>query len=332
MEVQFAWELSWSDDRHERHVHLAHKIKIAESHGLLDRDLQKRLKEIEGVDYAFDQGDYAIQLTFGKLYDPESKKEKVIEAIREWIQSRHHRGREKVVMVEVSTKGEEMQTTKHYDKVKQFMQNGGQETPDCVTIPDEKTRILRARLMLEEVLETIQDGLGLDVVVMGMDPDKVREEYGSFTLPHGIIQKGELIFRPARPVNLVEVADGCADTKVVTTGTLIAFGIPDDELQDIVDDSNLAKGNVKDEHGKIQKPPGWQPPDVKGFLERISPEAVGVIKPEDTIQIDDPKDDPIVKSVMAIKAEQRPDNFEQLSPEEQWEIDKGLGILDWDGK
>jgi hypothetical protein len=34
----------------------------------------------------------------------------------------------------------------------------------------------------------------------------------------------------------------------------------------------------------------------------------------------------------AIKALDRPENYAQLSPEEQWEIDKRLGILDWDGK
>lgn len=29
---------------------------------------------------------------------------------------------------------------------------------------------------------------------------------------------------------------------------------------------------------------------------------------------------------------QRPSNYFHLSPEEQWEIDKSLGILDWEGK
>lgn len=33
-----------------------------------------------------------------------------------------------------------------------------------------------------------------------------------------------------------------------------------------------------------------------------------------------------------IRANQRPENFNSLSPAEQWEIDKRLGILDWDGK
>jgi hypothetical protein len=34
----------------------------------------------------------------------------------------------------------------------------------------------------------------------------------------------------------------------------------------------------------------------------------------------------------AQKAKQRPANFNSLSPREQWEIDKRLGILDWDGR
>lgn len=31
------------------------------------------------------------------------------------------------------------------------------------------------------------------------------------------------------------------------------------------------------------------------------------------------------------QAAKRPANFNTLSPEEQWQIDKELGILDWDG-
>jgi len=32
------------------------------------------------------------------------------------------------------------------------------------------------------------------------------------------------------------------------------------------------------------------------------------------------------------QAQKRPPNYEKLSPQEQWAIDKELGILDWDGK
>lgn len=35
---------------------------------------------------------------------------------------------------------------------------------------------------------------------------------------------------------------------------------------------------------------------------------------------------------MASAAQRRPANYNQLSGEQQWEIDKSLGILDWDGR
>lgn len=38
------------------------------------------------------------------------------------------------------------------------------------------------------------------------------------------------------------------------------------------------------------------------------------------------------KGTMAERAKQRPANHEEMSPQEQWETDKELGILDWDGK
>jgi hypothetical protein len=37
------------------------------------------------------------------------------------------------------------------------------------------------------------------------------------------------------------------------------------------------------------------------------------------------------ESPMRERAKMRPQNFEQLSGQEQWDIDKSLGILDWDG-
>ena len=35
--------------------------------------------------------------------------------------------------------------------------------------------------------------------------------------------------------------------------------------------------------------------------------------------------------LMASRARQRPADFEQLSAEDRWKVDKKLGILDWDG-
>ena len=56
--------------------------------------------------------------------------------------------------------------TAHYNRIKAFMQKVGQETPEIATIPDEKTRILRAKLILEEALETVE-ALGVKVEIGG---------------------------------------------------------------------------------------------------------------------------------------------------------------------
>jgi predicted HAD superfamily Cof-like phosphohydrolase len=75
--------------------------------------------------------------------------------------------------------------------------------------------------------------------------------------------------RGREPGDLVEIADAVIDTEVVCAGTLLAAGIMDQPLIDAVCDANDAKvGGGKDEHGKFQKPPGWQPPDIYGELRR----------------------------------------------------------------
>lgn len=144
------------------------------------------------------------------------------------------------------------------------MNKAGQEVPSIPTIPNEETRILRAKLILEECLETIY--------AMGIDIFPNYENYqNQDPLPINI---EDIDFKTSDryDVNIVEVADGCADIKVVTTGTLAAFGIhADDELQDMIDDSNLDKfgpGGYRRDDGKWIKPPDWKAPDIMGFLKK----------------------------------------------------------------
>ncbi len=136
-------------------------------------------------------------------------------------------------------------TTQHYCRVTEFMQLARQCPPIVGTavMPNEATRLLRARLIYEEAMETVH-ALGCSVnsqgeVVGGSEPD------------------------------LVEIIDGCADVSVVTIGTLIACGVPDESLLKLVDENNLAKfgpGCSFREDGKVVKPPGHTPPDIGGFL------------------------------------------------------------------
>lgn len=131
------------------------------------------------------------------------------------------------------------------------MQKAGQATPARVTVPDEATRVLRAKLIMEEALETVR-ALG------------VRVQAGSDSL-----EIDTLVFEASGSVDVEGVADGCADISVVTIGTLVAFGIDDERLLEEVDRANLRKfgpGAHVREDGKWMKPKDWTPPDIAGVL------------------------------------------------------------------
>lgn len=190
--------------------------------------------------------------------------------------------------------------TPHQHRVDEFMRRAGQELPDRPTLPDERTRLLRARLILEEALETVS-ALGFGVVQQGRDlTDKEQFKESVTFVPRF---RGEDVNVNAA---LAGIADGCADIIVVTTGTLSACGISDDPVQREVDLNNLAKfehrcpgcglsikpnsmsvseetgrapgerrclccgmvwrSGYRDQHGKWVKPEGHKPPEIARVL------------------------------------------------------------------
>ena len=127
-------------------------------------------------------------------------------------------------------------------------------------MPDEETRLLRAKLILEEAVETIK-AMGVGV--------RLRDSEGHAGVV--TVDPHELSFYIEGEVDLEGVVDGCADVSVVTVGTLIAFGVDDEPILEEVDQANLRKfgpGSYAREDGKWMKPPGWTPPDILGVLER----------------------------------------------------------------
>jgi len=72
--------------------------------------------------------------------------------------------------------------------------------------------------------------------------------------------------------NMVDIADGCADLKWVIEGLEHTLKIPQQDVWNEVARSNLAKiddetGKVlKRNDGKVLKPEGWTPPDIKSIL------------------------------------------------------------------
>lgn len=105
----------------------------------------------------------------------------------------------------------------------------GAHTENFPTIPPDDVKELRASLISEEVTETLK--------AMNVD-------------------------------DIVEIADGIADSIYVLLGTAVSYGIDMKPVWDEVQRTNMAKeGGAKRADGKILKPEGWTPPDIAGIIE-----------------------------------------------------------------
>lgn len=157
----------------------------------------------------------------------------------------------------------------HQVRIEEFMRKAGQDVPVTIGVPNKETRILRARLMTEELLETIQKGLGVEMVLdddLMINFDKIEFYDSAEIMPFG----------QAKYPSLHEIMDGCGDLSVTTIGTLSACGCHDLPILKEVDKSNLAKfgpGSYKDpKTGKWIKPPNHKPADMtKCVLEQKRP-------------------------------------------------------------
>jgi len=63
-------------------------------------------------------------------------------------------------------------------------------------------------------------------------------------------------------------ADGVIDLEWVVIGTGVVAGLPYNKLWDEVTRANMDKrGGVVDSSGKLLKPPGWKPPNIKSIID-----------------------------------------------------------------
>jgi predicted HAD superfamily Cof-like phosphohydrolase len=117
------------------------------------------------------------------------------------------------------------------------------DTPDGLSISELN---LRRRLITEEYLEYMR-ACGYDV------PASVEHLLNTIPL------SGE--------PDIFEMADALGDMDYINEGTRLTFGIPRQVVANEIQRSNMAKvGGATDEHGKLQKPEGWTPPDIKGVM------------------------------------------------------------------
>jgi len=115
-------------------------------------------------------------------------------------------------------------------RVKTWMQSFEQETPQSPTQLDEKTCKLRAALILEEALETIIDGLGLQITF----GDKIIIDKSS-------LKNTKIEFDKESECDLEMIADGVADLAFVGYGTAVAAGIDMQDVEIEVFNSNMSK-------------------------------------------------------------------------------------------
>lgn len=132
-----------------------------------------------------------------------------------------------------------------------------QFVPSSPIMPDASIRELRAKLILEECLETVRD-LGFAPMINFGEMNGRR-----------YLSKEDIVLVQTGKETLVGIADGCADIAVVTTGTLSACGLSDVSIQECVDMNNLEKfgpGHSFRADGKLIKPPGHKPPDLDAII------------------------------------------------------------------
>lgn len=150
--------------------------------------------------------------------------------------------------------------SEHQQRVDRFMAHAGQDLPSQPCRPPAAVRIRCAKLITEEYLETMA-ALGVSVIHdIGMTSRKLSRETALAFIDNG-------------QFDIAETIDGCCDLRVVTTSTLSACGVPDEEPQRLVDEANLAKfgpGGYRREDGKWIKPPDHKSPDFNAWLRELA--------------------------------------------------------------
>lgn len=132
-------------------------------------------------------------------------------------------------------------------QIDEFHMAMGQDDVNVPTDPSDEVRMRRARLIMEEAMETCF------ALVGASDANDIGDEMWRMCAKK----------RGCLASDIVEIVDGCADTMVVACGTLCELGVADDPILDLVMRSNMAKiGGGRDENGKFKKPPGWKPPAI----------------------------------------------------------------------
>lgn len=123
---------------------------------------------------------------------------------------------------------------------------------------------------------------------VGNEPS-LPEDYNERELRMSLLEEEvNEYFDAEEKADLVEIADALADIIYIACGTAVSYGIPLDRIFDEVHYSNMAKlvdGKViRRDDGKVQKPAGWQPPNIKKILTEATEEyRIKILKDQITL-------------------------------------------------
>ena len=127
----------------------------------------------------------------------------------------------------------------NFQQIEDFQLAAGAKRPSSPTIPSIETLHLRRQLIREEY-------------------EEVTAAFESLINPNGDAP------------DVTELAHELADLLYVVYGTFSACGVDADAVFAEVHRANMDKiGGPRRADGKLLKPPGWQPADVKSVLEQM---------------------------------------------------------------
>lgn len=162
-----------------------------------------------------------------------------------------------------------MKPVEHKTPVLEFHKAFGHPVADRPTLATRELRVLRVKLIAEELME-LCDALSLNLLIqVGYHHRQVLEV---FAREHG-------------PLNMGEAADALGDLRYVVDGANLVFGFPGEEILAAIHESNMSKLGadglpIYREDGKILKGPNYKTPtaDIQRILAEHS--AAASINPD----------------------------------------------------